>query len=804
MKKIIIALLTLISVFSGAEAVSIKGLKIYINPGHGGYDSDDRNIIIYPFQQGDTLGYWESKSNLYKGLHMYYILDSLGAKPYLSRIKNRTEDDRSLSGISQEANSLGCDLFFSIHSNAGENVNYPLMLYRENAVGTPRYPEAINLSNILWDNLHSSKLSLWTRDTRYVSGDLTFYPQWGTSGLGVLRNLYVVGLLSEGGMHEHRPEAHRLMNDDFCWLEAWHFVKSIMDYYNTDEKFVTGNVAGVVYDDHNTREKTLDLQYTVFGRDKNKPLNGAYIELRDANGGVVQKRTTDNMNNGVFVFRNVKPGSYKLVSNCDGYYESAQDVAVVANEVTYNDIPLSLKRQSQLVVEEYGPNVQEGDLVSCAESLSFKFNFDIDEKTFEKALIVEPSIAGEFSYKNSYHEAYFKPKTAFDLNTKYTITLSTDLATPDKQYSNSHLQSPLSFSFTTKGRNKLEMIESFPQENGEVHYKSPTLEFRFDKKIDAKNIYSLVKVYDKDGKELVINSRSSSYNKLTGEYGNLIIVLNSNLNIGEKYKVVLSPEIKDMEGIPLTNEVSINFTGTNQGEDKGGEVLEDFENPDKFVYDVDESKQLVDVPTLYSSTSKYLFGNNSYGIAYNFSDTKGGYLMLNYTGDLKIVNKGDKLGLYVYGDLNNHDLYLGFRAGTDTKMEKVAHVDFLGWRYFQFTPNDLEENVEYLFQNIKIVQSEGLYTQKGAILLDNFIRTDKSGISNTINDNKCVYYDAASKMVKSTIEDPNSIFTLYNTQGMILKNIRDVEMNMSDIIPGIYYVKVENNSINEIISIIIR
>lgn len=95
------------------QAKKMSDLRIYINPGHGGYDSDDRNIVIYPFASRDTMGYWESKSNLYKGLHMYHILDSLGAKPFLSRIKNTTDDDRGLYDISSECNSLNCDLFFS-------------------------------------------------------------------------------------------------------------------------------------------------------------------------------------------------------------------------------------------------------------------------------------------------------------------------------------------------------------------------------------------------------------------------------------------------------------------------------------------------------------------------------------------------------------------------------------------------------------------------------------------------------------------------------------------------------------------
>ena len=46
--------------------------KIYINPGHGGWDSDDRYQPLPPYGQVesklDTLAFWESSSNLDKGL----------------------------------------------------------------------------------------------------------------------------------------------------------------------------------------------------------------------------------------------------------------------------------------------------------------------------------------------------------------------------------------------------------------------------------------------------------------------------------------------------------------------------------------------------------------------------------------------------------------------------------------------------------------------------------------------------------------------------------------------------------------
>ena len=69
MKKLLLnsSMMVLLAIF-GVNISSAQQPHVYINPGHGGYDSDDRNMVIYPFHQGDSAGSWESKSNLRKGL----------------------------------------------------------------------------------------------------------------------------------------------------------------------------------------------------------------------------------------------------------------------------------------------------------------------------------------------------------------------------------------------------------------------------------------------------------------------------------------------------------------------------------------------------------------------------------------------------------------------------------------------------------------------------------------------------------------------------------------------------------------
>ena len=129
LKSSIAMLMTVIAI----NVASAQQPHVYINPGHGGYDSDDRNMVIYPFHQGDSAGSWESKSNLRKGLALQEILQKKGYKTSISRVTNTTADDLALSTIVALCNQSGADVFYSIHSNAtGTSAvnNFPMVFYR--------------------------------------------------------------------------------------------------------------------------------------------------------------------------------------------------------------------------------------------------------------------------------------------------------------------------------------------------------------------------------------------------------------------------------------------------------------------------------------------------------------------------------------------------------------------------------------------------------------------------------------------------------------------------------------------------
>lgn len=792
MKKVLAILLALAAICSGADAKRMSDLKIYINPGHGGYTSNDRGIHIYPYAQNDSLGYWESKSNLYKGLFMYHMLDSLGAKPYLSRTKNTEADDRSLSGICTEANNLGVDMLISIHSNAGEADNYPLMLYREQTLGVPRYPEAVNLSKIVWKHLHSSKLPIWTLDREYIAGDLTFYKNQWEGGLGVLRTLYVLGLLSEGSMHEHRPEAHRLMNMDMCWLEAWHFVKSIMEFYNTEDRFVTGNVAGIVHDNHNLRESVMPATFTQYGRDRLAPLNGTDLALIDGTGKTIQTRTTDNDYNGVYVFRNVAPGTYTVRASRQGYRTLEQKVTVTANEVTYQDMAMTMQRDEPLKVTAYTP--EAGTTVSCASTVNFTFNTDVDTESFEAAFSITPAVEGYFTYSDSYHKASFCPSKALEANMHYKVVLASSAKHPDTQSSHPQMEEDLVFEFDTRGRNRLELIGNAPAEGDRVHYAQPTLEFRFDNKVNASNIYSLLTVTDSKGNTIAVNSRNTSYNRLSDDYGNIIYGFSGNFTEGETYRVHLSGELRDRENLPMDTDVEYTITAVDMTLEAGdAEVVEPFEAKTLFAYDPEHTTGTGSAtPTAKTSTTR-IAGSAAQSLGYKFADVRQGEVLWRYLGETPVIyNNGDRLGLHINGDFSNHELAVALRSGTDIKYADLGVLDYRGWKYVEKNLDMLEEGYPYVLEGIRLRQVTSPVTRQGTFYVDNMTRVSGAGVSAPLADSVTIVYTDG----RVTVTGATSVesIEIYDATGRSVAANYEAKELAAPLPSGIYLVRATTDS----------
>lgn len=815
MKKIALIILMAFAVCASVEAKKMSDLNIVIDPGHGGYEGDDRGMNIWPYCAVVETSMWESKSNLWKGLHLKNILDSLGTKITLTREHNNYTDaenpEPSLYTRAQLANSLAADAFISIHSNAGENVNYPLEIYHLETSMVPRSQESVRLAEVVKDVFDTSVYSNWinskgqinTTDAGRVTGDRSLL---GYS-LGVLRNCYRTSMLSEGGMHEHRPQAHRLMNQDYCWLEAWYFAKALMIYFDTEDRFVTGNIAGVVYDDHNIRTWEYTGEYarhTMLGRDKYMPVNGAYVELVDAAGNVLQTRTTDPDYNGVYVFRNVQPGIYTVRTSHDNYYTSEKQVTVVADEVTYEDMPVVYKREAPLKVVSYSPAPAEDELVSCASSIKFEFNWDVDVEAFEKAFSIEPAVDGYFTYQKSYRIVSFIPNVGLTKNTNYTIKIDKSACTTDKKYSHPQMEEDFVLNFKTQDRERIAITDQYPQEGGTVHIKSPSLEFRFDRTLNGGTVSSEnVSVYDSKNNKLAFKSRTGiKTNALAGVFGNLVLTMANDFTSGEEYRVVLSGGgvIRDADGLPLVDDYEVKFTATDESANASGDLVEGFNDANLFVYNEDETTgSSTTTPKYTKYTSDKLFDAASGKFTYTFASNRDGVIVWDYKGtEEKQVVKGDKLGFYVNGDFNNHELYVGVTSGTDIKYEKICDMNFRGWKYFEVQMNSLElsEAVPYyVLSKIKLVQVTSPITQAGGFCLDNLMRDSSVGIEDIVAD-----VESEIKIFPNPASDVINVQSPIDINSLEIINIRGVkvaEVNNANSIAvdhlhqGIYFVKVK-------------
>lgn len=353
LKRIAVYALVMVSFAFSISAKDLTGVKIYINPGHGGYNNtpgvegDDRFVPTIPFPDESEAGFWESKCNLVKGLELKRMLEAAGATVMMSRTTNTVADDKSLTVIDNEANDFGANAFISIHSNGlgGNNTgtNYFLNIYNAdyNDMNEPYgygyigksetlINECIEMATQSAEYFKNNNLTTWDVNNTYqVKEDMAI----NGYTLGVLRKLTVPGFLIEGSFHDYEPETHRLLNEDYAKLTAWDLFRFYCDYFEADKPAV-GVIAGSVKDGKEEMTHEYFNNWKSGTHDRLQPINDATITLKNNAGEVVKIYTTDQYHNGVFVFWDLTPGTYTVVMEAEGYPVTTKEVNVTAGETT--------------------------------------------------------------------------------------------------------------------------------------------------------------------------------------------------------------------------------------------------------------------------------------------------------------------------------------------------------------------------------------------------------------------------------------------------------------------------------------
>ncbi len=394
MKKIFMILAAALLTVS-MSAADLTGKRIYVNPGHGSYGPNDRPMATIPYPNlpttgmPDTLGFYESNTNLWKCMYLGEKLEAMGATVLYSRtqcgpwpyeMKNGDYPDytynkggsiadptigwqysdgyyahpdyekynRSLSEICREVEENNIDYFISVHSNAnseGSTANFPLMLYRgpdnratANSVDGAEYVEGsyekAKLANEEKLKIMKAGIDVPSSTALNIRGDWDFYGSKSNltingktykGYLGVMKH-GASGFLSEGYFHTYQPARHRALNQDYCHMEGLDYYRGIINYYGADKETV-GYIVGTVKDQHNKMNHSL-FTYAPKTNDQWVPCNGAEVILKKA-GVEVARYNVDTMYNGIFVFKDLEPGNdYTLDATCSGYLPLDQEQKV--------------------------------------------------------------------------------------------------------------------------------------------------------------------------------------------------------------------------------------------------------------------------------------------------------------------------------------------------------------------------------------------------------------------------------------------------------------------------------------------
>ncbi len=393
------------------QRTDLAGLKICIDPGHGGHSSDDRHVVPDP-----GIDFWESESNFQKALLLRSMLVEYGATVILTRTSNDTtygtDDEPSLAARVETANSNNVDWFHSIHSNAtgGTNTstNYTLMLVREmrpggpasstgNGLGVPEYPEDVTMSNLMGPSIKSfdrtTSTSTWL--------DWTFYG--GVNGgfsLGVLRGLLMPGELSEGSFHDFSPETRRLMNNDYRKMEAYALRNAFLQYF------------GVPPDQHSI---IAGVQTDI---STGKPVNGATVRLLPGN----RIYQGDSFNNGYYLFDNLAAGTYTLRFETNGFALDSIMVSVNAGEVRFVDHALQASGPPRVVISV---PVNGDSAVVPSVPITLSFSRPMDTASVDRSFSISPATGGSVSWTSNNVVFTFQPTTPFSTLTAYLVRIDT-------------------------------------------------------------------------------------------------------------------------------------------------------------------------------------------------------------------------------------------------------------------------------------------------------------------------------------------------------------------------------------------
>ncbi len=738
LKYLVIIALLGFTVVLGAQTPDFSGLKVCIDPGHGGHEADDRG----PFD-----GFWESESNLTKGLWLRDLLEARGATVFITRTGNDgILDDPSLSQRKAMANNNNVHLFISIHSNAGnQSISYPMTIFNGHS-DSPTIPDAKVWAQILWEHLKSNEATHFTSQG-YIIGDLTLNPSWNC-GYGVLCGNITPSIISEGSMHDYKPELHRLLSLDYRRAEAYQMLYAMEEYFGLPGQEAYGNISGIV------RDSLLVKDNMPVSADMYNVVSGTRVELQETGelyyiDSIEIDPLAEVKNTGFYMFDSLVPGTYHLIFSAEDYYSDTVEVSVNANSFTYHNNWQRADKSMAPKIISHSP--ADGETVKCNDPVEFTFSMNMDAASFDTAFSITPEIEGTISWDEDFLNASFQPDIPYDINTEYTVIIDTSAAHQWGVY----LDTSLTFSFTTDSRNRYLLESSFPAEG--QNDISPYLQFRliFETTISNSSLINAVSIIKEDGSEIF--TKGAKITTIDGK-GHYYFEAAGDLEYNTNYTLQLLGSIKDVDNIPLVDTVKIPFT---TGEDPGIlTILDEFDNINNWNINTGESTGLDGSSFLYRWTKTYRSGSASTLLRYKFN-TENAICIVNPVNPISLASDLEDIGIWVWGEMSDNYISIGFDNGTEVRLDTI---DFAGWNYIKADIPDGAAAISYY----KVERISAIGADGGDLLFDGLSQpgvTAIHGVSQDMNIRVFPNPVNGSELKIKGLPDGESSYKIYSISG---------------------------------------
>jgi N-acetylmuramoyl-L-alanine amidase len=731
MKKYILLIVSLlfITAVGFAQRTDFSGLTIVIDPGHSGYNSNDRqlslpdlNIPGLPVWQAY---FWESYSNWCKALYLDTLLTELGANVLLTREHNNYGDNLpSLSARWQFANANNATWFHSIHSNALNGAtNYTLMLVKE-IISTrqPAFPEAVTMSDLIGPSImkHNRTTSTQTRL------DYTFYggPPNGYN-LGVLSGTVMPAELSEGSFHDYLPETRRLMNMEYKKSEAYAIRNAFMEYFGVP-KDTLGIVAGIVND-------------VSIG----KPVNYVRVILEPL--GLVYNG--DFFNNGYYFFDKLQAGDYTVIFETEGYGKQSLPVTVTRGDIKFVDIRTSNITPATITQS----SVRDGDsTISATANFDFTFSKIMDRTSVQNSISFEPPVTCRFTWSNSDMTVRVSPSTPMQSNTNYIIKIDGSA----KDAGGTEMGQPFIRNFKTLPADQENPVvfTTYPLQTPVTRGFNPlgTVTITFNKLMDTASLRNAISL-----------RRSSTNRPMLLWFYNFdektIVTLKpvEPLDLNAQYIVYITTDAKDIAQNPLRAQYNLpfytaekNYTAT---------ILESFSGGiggwwapggSGSTAGVNIEKTITSVETnIY-----YPFTNNNRSMKLNYSFLPNTTNLIrvhlasgNAYSTLINTISSKKIASFVFGDGSKNRVrfcvYDNPSGANAAKASSWVTMDWHGWRLIEWNFTDPNEISSFVSNDPilgPLVRFEGYHVQhdiadefnlEGAIYFDELMVTDEATTS---------------------------------------------------------------------------